>query len=110
MIELPKRKDIVSFQISYYYIVHLVLLVGFGWMAMGLAGLTIAFWVVLLWYSAWQRPLHIEFLMIAGLGLLAAASLLPTAIWDNIWWLWAFLIVATSPLIDFVSPVFRKRG
>ena len=24
----------------------------FGWMAMGFAGLTIAFWIVLLWYSA----------------------------------------------------------
>lgn len=78
-------------------------------MAMGFVGCMIAFWVVLLWYSAWQRPYHPEFFVIAGLGLLAAASMLPENMWNNLWWLWGFLIVAASPLIDFVIPVFRSK-
>ncbi|MCU0706967.1 MAG: hypothetical protein MUF23_01610 [Pirellula sp.] len=109
MIRLPRIQDWFSFRISYYYLIHLILLVVFGWMAMGFVGCVIAFWVVLLWYSAWQRPYHPEFFVIAGLGLLAAASMLPENMWSNLWWLWGFLIVAASPLIDFVFPVFRSK-
>jgi len=104
-----RLQDWFSFRISYYYLVHLILLIGFGWMAMGVVGLTIAFWVVLLWYSAWQRPFRPEFFFIAGLGLLAAAGMLPDNAWDNVWWFLAFLVVAASPLIDFIIPIFRTR-
>lgn len=100
-------QDWFSFRISSYYLIHLMLLIGFGWMAMGVVGLAIAFWVVLLWYSAWQRPFRPEFFFIAGLGLLAAAGLLPEKAWDNAWWFMGFLVVAGSPLIDFIIPIFR---
>ncbi|MFN9715270.1 MAG: hypothetical protein ACK57G_15890 [Planctomycetota bacterium] len=106
---LKRFRDWFSFRISYYYIIHLLLLIGFGWMAMGLVGLTIACWVVLLWYSAWQRPFHPEFFFIAGLGLLAAAPMLPERAWDNVWWFLGFLVVAGSPLIDFIIPIFRIK-
>ncbi|MFO0011964.1 MAG: hypothetical protein ACK553_04410 [Planctomycetota bacterium] len=109
LFRIPKMQDWLSFRISYYYLIHLVLLIGFGWMAMGVVGVTIAFWVVLLWYSAWQRPFHPEFFVIAGLGLLAAAAMLPERVWDNVWWFVGFLIVAASPLIDFIVPIFRSR-
>lgn len=108
-IRLPRIQEWVSFRISYYYLIHLMLLIGFGWMAMGVVGLTIAFWVVLLWYSAWQRPFHPEFFVIAGFGLIAAAAMLPERVWDNLWWFLGFLIVAASPLIDFIIPVFRTK-
>ena len=104
-----RLQDWFSFRISYYYLVHLMLLIGFGWMAMGVVGLTIAFWVVLLWYSAWQRPFRPEFFFIAGLGLIAAAGMLPGTAWDNVWWFLGFLVVAASPLIDFIIPIFRIR-
>lgn len=106
---LLRVQNLFSFRISYYYLIHLLLLIGFGWMAMGVVGLTIAFWVVLLWYSAWQRPYRPEFFFLAGLGLLAAAAMLPESVWSNLWWFLGFLIVAGSPLIDFVVPIFRSR-
>jgi len=28
--------------------------------------------------------------------------------WDNIFWLFGFLLIAASPLIDFISPTFRN--
>ncbi len=104
----PDLEPFLSFRISYYYLIHLALLLVFGWMAMGFAGLTIAFWIVLLWYSAWQRPYRPEFFVIAAIGLLAAAGMLPATLWDNVWWLWGFLIIAASPLIDFLFPFFRR--
>jgi hypothetical protein len=104
-----RLKEWYSFRISYYYIIHLILLIGFGWIAMGFVGLTIAFWIVLLWYSAWQRPFHPEFFFIAGLGLLAAATMLPEDAWNNAWWFIGFLVVAASPLIDFIIPIFRIK-
>jgi hypothetical protein len=109
LIRIPSIQEWFSFRISYYYLIHLMLLMGFGWMAMGGVGLTIAFWVVLLWYSAWQRPFHPEFFVIAGLGLIAAAGMLPERVWDNLWWFVGFLVVAASPLVDFILPVFRSR-
>lgn len=103
-----KARSLFSFRLRYYYLIHLLLLVTFGWMAMGTVGLMIAFWVVLLWFSAWQRPLRPEFFLIAAFGLMAAATMLPAAMWDNLPWLFGFLLIAASPLIDFVIPMFRR--
>jgi hypothetical protein len=98
-----------SFRLTYYYLIHLVLLILFAWMAMGVVGLVMAFWVVVLWFSAWQRPMRPEFFLMAAFGLLSAALLLPPGLWDNVPWLFGFLLVAGSPLIDFISPTFRDR-
>jgi hypothetical protein len=105
---LNKLKSWVSFRLTHFYLIHLLLLLLFGWMAMGGVGLLVAFWVVLLWFSAWQRPMRPEFFFIAGFGLLAAARFLPSGMWDNVFWLFGFLLVAASPLIDFISPTFRN--
>jgi hypothetical protein len=40
---------------------------------------------------------------------LAAATMLPSELWDNLPWLWGFLLTAGSPLLDFVVPMFRTR-
>jgi hypothetical protein len=105
---LAKLKNWFSFKLTHYYLIHLLLLLSFGWMAMGGVGLLVAFWVVLLWFSAWQRPMRPEFFFLAGFGLLAAARFLPSGLWDNVFWLFGFLLVAASPLIDFISPMFRN--
>lgn len=106
---LAKLRNLLSFKLTYYYLIHLFLLILFGWMAMGVVGLMIAFWVVVLWFSAWQRPLRAEFFLVAAIGLLAAATMLPSELWDNLPWLWGFLITASSPLLDFIFPMFRIR-
>jgi hypothetical protein len=105
---LSKLKSWFSFRLTHYYLIHFALLLSFGWMAMGGVGLLVAFWVVLLWFSAWQRPMRPEFFLLAGFGLLAAARFLPSGMWDNIFWLFGFLLIAASPLIDFISPTFRN--
>jgi hypothetical protein len=98
-----------SFRLTNYYLIHLALLVSFAWMAMGFVGIVMAFWIVLLWFSAWQRPMRPEFFLIAAFGLLSAILLLPPGLWDNVPWLFGFLLVAASPLIDFIFPTFRDR-
>ena len=103
-----KLKRWFSFRLTHYYLIHLLLLLSFAWMAMGWVGLLIAFWVVLLWFSAWQRPMRPEFFCIAAFGLLAAARMLPSGLWDNVPWFLGFLLVAASPLIDFIFPTFRN--
>jgi hypothetical protein len=81
---LNKLKSWFSFRLTHFYLIHLLLLLLFGWMAMGGVGLLVAFWVV------------------------AAARFLPSGMWDNVFWLFGFLLVAASPLIDFISPTFRN--
>jgi hypothetical protein len=108
MSRLSKLRSLISFRITIYFLIHLALLMTFGWMAMGWVGLVVAFWVVLLWFSAWQRPLRLEFFVIAAIGLMSAATMLPAALWDNLAWLFGFLLIAASPLVDFVLPVFRR--
>ncbi len=102
-------KKQLSFRLIFYYSVLAVLLALFGWMAMGTVGLIIAFWVTLLWGSVWQRPYRVEFIVISGIGLLSAAAMLPKSYWDNLPWMWAFLLIAISPLIDFVFPIFHGK-
>ncbi|MEI8214132.1 MAG: hypothetical protein WCI02_18440 [Planctomycetota bacterium] len=110
MSRIAKYRSLISFRITFYFLIHLVLLATFGWMAMGRVGLVIAFWVVLLWFSAWQRPLRLEFFFIAAIGIISAATMLPPALWDNIPWLFGFLLIAASPLIDFFIPMFRGNN
>jgi hypothetical protein len=52
--------------------------------------------------------LRLEFFVIAAIGLMSAATMLPAALWDNLAWLFGFLLIAASPLVDFVLPVFRR--
>mgnify|MGYP000235021571 CR=1 FL=1 len=69
-----------SFRLTYYYLIHLVLLILFAWMAMGVVGLVMAFWVVLLWFSAWQRPMRPEFFLFPMPDVAIIASMYPALV------------------------------
>ncbi len=98
-------------KVSYWFWVLAALLVTFGTLALGPIGLVLAFWVLLLWYSAWQRPYRFELMLISGLGLLGAIFMLPTESWaDRYRWAFAFLIVAALPVIDWFIPWLRIRS
>lgn len=97
-------------KVSYWFWVLAAMLVLFGWLAMGQIGLVLAFWVLLLWYAAWQRPYRFELMFIAGLGLLGAVVLLPPDVWARPLWDFAFLTVAALPVIDWFFPWLRIRS
>ncbi len=93
-----------------YYWVLAVLLALSGWLGMGTVGLLLAFWTLLLWYSVWQRPYRFEMFLIAALGLLGAAVILPEDQWldANPVYRLAFVAIAMSPIIDLLIRLFRS--
>lgn len=93
-----------------YHAVLATLLVSFGLLASGLVGLILAFWIMLLWFSVWQRPYRLEMMLLAALGLLGAALILPEKHWSdcNLYFMFAFGIVAASPILDLMVALFRR--
>jgi|GEM_PF-1011274 len=84
-----------------FYLTLAVLLGCFGWLAMELPGLVLAFWVVVLWFAVLQRPQRVEMSLIAGLGLIGAAAFLPQNHWfeSNRFYVSGFLAVAGTPVV-----------
>ncbi len=95
-----------------YYWLLAVLLAISGWFGMGTIGLLLAFWMVLLWYSVWQRPYRFEMFLIAALGLLGAVVILPEEQWlaSNKISLLAFMAISMSPIIDLCIRLFRGNN
>jgi len=92
----------------YYWLLALLLAVS-GWFGMGTVGLILAFWMLLLWYSVWQRPYRFEMFLIAALGLLGAVVILPEEQWlaSNKISLLAFMAISISPIVDLCIRLFR---
>ena len=77
---------------------------------MGTVGLLLAFWMLLLWFSVWQRPYRFEMFLIAALGLLGAVVILPEEQWleSNKISLLAFMAISISPVVDLFIRLFRS--
>jgi hypothetical protein len=97
-------------KIKPYYWVLACLLALSGWIGMGIVGLLLAFWTLLLWYSVWQRPYRFEMFFLAALGLVGAVIILPEEQWldANKVFLLAFMAIAMSPIIDLFIRLFRS--
>ena len=93
-----------------YYWVLACLLAACGWIAMSTVGLLLAFWMLLLWYSVWQRPYRFEMFLIAALGLIGAVVILPEEQWlaSNKIFLLAFMAISISPVVDLFIRLFRS--
>ena|GEM_PF-2928150 len=95
-----------------YYWVLAGLLSGSGWLGMGMVGLLLAFWTLLLWYSVWQRPYRFEMFLIAALGLLGAVVILPENQWldANPVFMLGFMAIAMSPIVDLLIRLFQSTA
>ncbi len=104
---LFRIRDRLSKIRPYYWLLACLLAVS-GWFGMGTVGLLLAFWMLLLWFSVWQRPYRFEMFLIAAMGLLGAVVILPEEQWlaSNKVWLLAFMAISISPLIDLFIRLF----
>lgn len=106
---LIRVRDRLSSIRPYYWLLACLLAVS-GWFGMGTVGLLLAFWMLLLWFSVWQRPYRFEMFLIAALGLLGAVVILPEEQWleSNKISLLAFMAISISPVVDLFIRLFRS--
>jgi hypothetical protein len=82
-----------------------------GFFSLGLPGLIMSFWFVVLWYSLIRSRSRVELTILSGMGLIGGLALLPEENWEksNGILVGLFVLASLAPLAYLLYEFFRPK-